>query len=136
MGRALRARSSALQKRYLDLLDRRLRALESLAAGQPANLALTPSNRTLARRFLEPLEGSWDDGDENLVRGFLDRWLPSAAPAVAHVAARLLEAASHLATLDLRPGTLWFFLWEMESMLAGLAIAGAAPAADKARRAC
>jgi hypothetical protein len=118
--RGLRSVPSAVQKRYLELLELRLRALESLATGRRASLALTASNRVLSRRFLEPFEDTWDDGDENLVRGFLDRWLPSAAPPIAYRAARLLEAASQLARMDLRPGTLWFFLWEMESMLPDL----------------
>ena len=32
----------------------------------------------------------------------------------------LLEAAEALSRIEARPGTLWFFLWEMESMVRGL----------------
>jgi hypothetical protein len=71
------------------------------------------------RRFLRPLEGSWHDGDENLVRGFLDRWVrPGRDPRVA-AARGLVEAADALARMAPRPETLWFYLWEMESLLSG-----------------
>lgn len=111
---------AAVHERYLDVLDLRLRALETLAAGQRANLALTSSNRALSRRFLKPLNGTWDDGDENLVRGFLDLWVRSGADPRQVAARSLLDAASALAKMQARPSTLWFFLWEMESMLPGL----------------
>lgn len=54
-------------RRFLDLLDRRLAAL---ASGRPVRVRA--GERALAGRFLEPFMGSWDDGDENLVRGYLD----------------------------------------------------------------
>ena len=121
MRRALPGVLSPLQARYLDLLDLRLAGLADLARGKRAELALEAPNRALSRRFLAPYRESWDDGDENLVRGFLDRWLPRGADPVRARAHALIEAASALAGLRLRPGTLWFFLWEMESMLPDLA---------------
>ena len=68
MQRAL-GEPSAQTRRFLALLDRRLAAL---AAGRP--LRTTAGERALARRFLARITGRWDDGDENLVRGYLDRW--------------------------------------------------------------
>ena len=121
MRQALPAGLSAAQERYLDLLDLRLRALGELAAGRRANLALGATSRAVSRRFLHPLRETWDDGDENLVRGFLDRWIPRDADATRVRAQALLDGATELAGLSLRPGTLWFFLWEMESMLPDLA---------------
>jgi len=108
------------QRRYLDLIDVRLDALADVAAGRRANLALGSANRALSRRFLEPLRESWDDGDENLVRGFLDRWVSAEADPVVARARALLDGASELARMSLRSATLWFFLWEMESMLPDL----------------
>jgi len=66
-------------------------------------------------------EGDWQDGDENLVRGYLDRWERGDGRAAAARARSLLECASALAAIGAPPGALWFFLWEMESILAGLA---------------
>lgn len=74
-----------------------------------------------ARRFLAPLEGSWHDGDENLVRGFLDRWQGPEENGGLVRARGLLRAAGELAGIGPRPETLWFFLWEMESVLRDLA---------------
>jgi hypothetical protein len=71
----------------------------------------------VARRALRPLEARWHDGDENLVRGFLDGWLPRDAPTAAVTAQRLLHAAAELSRIDARPEAWWFFLWEMESLL-------------------
>jgi hypothetical protein len=53
----------------------------------------------VARRFLASHEGAWDDGDENLVRGYLDRWLregddPVAGAARGRSAAALARAGS------------------------------------------
>ena len=121
MRQALPAALSPVQERYLDLLGLRLVALADLVAGRRASLALGSANRALSRRFLEPFRESWDDGDENLVRGFLDRWIPRDVDAARFRAQALLDAASELAGLSLRPATLWFFLWEMESMLPDLA---------------
>jgi len=73
------------------------------------------------RRFLASHEGAWDDGDENLVRGYLDRWIPQGDDPLVAAAGGLSEAAVALAGLRARPETLWFFLWEMESMLAAVA---------------
>jgi hypothetical protein len=119
------------------LLDRRLAALERLAAGDAsarADLGVGPAERRVARRFLRSREGSWHDGDENRVRAYLDR-LParrsgSAAPLESggirppqtppELARALLEAAEDAAQ-GARPETLWFLLWVMEPALADLA---------------
>ena len=81
-------------------------------------LGLLKADRRLARRALGPLEARWHDGDENLVRGLLDRWGPPGGEAGSVIARRLLDAAAELARIDARPETWWFFLWEMESVLA------------------
>jgi hypothetical protein len=119
--RALSAAPSPAQQRYLDLLDLRFAALSDLVAGRRANLAHGSTNRALSRRFLEPFQETWDDGDENLVRGFLDRWVTREADPVRARARALLDCASELARMRLRPATLWFFLWAMESTLPDLA---------------
>lgn len=111
--------------RYLELLDRRLAALEDLAAGRPVApeaLRERASDLALARRLLAPYQATWDDGDENLVRGFLDRWVRPGEDPVRAASRSLVEAAHALAGMNARPETLWFFLWEMESMLADLAL--------------
>lgn len=105
---------------FIDLLARRLLALEAVAAGRARAVRERATDRARARRFLAPLEGTWDDGDENLVRGFLDRWQRPGEEGVAR-ARGLLHAAGELAGIGPRPATLWFFLWEMESILRGLA---------------
>lgn len=116
---ALRDPRGPTARRYLGLLDRRLAALE---AGRPVRS--TNADQMLARLFLAPLEGAWDDGDENLVRGHLDRWLGAGENAESAARESLLGAARALGAIHARPGTLWFFLWELESMLAGLAETG------------
>jgi len=72
---------------------------------------------------LGPLEAAWDDGDETLVRGFLDRWLTAGVDPRQAAARNLVEAGHELRRLQARPATWWFFLWEMESMMRGLASA-------------
>jgi CheY-like chemotaxis protein len=122
VGRALPRPFSRTTKRYLDVLDHRLGVLEQVAqGGDPSVLVEPETSRTLARRFLRPREGEWDDGDENLVRGYLDRWLREGEDGGGASARALAAAATALARIDLRPGTLWFFLWEMESMLESVA---------------
>jgi hypothetical protein len=74
--------------------------------------------RALALRALARREASWHDGDENLVRGYLDRW--GRDPGPRERAGGLLEAAAALVAIDPPASALWFFLWEMESVLAGL----------------
>jgi hypothetical protein len=106
---------------FLSLLARRLRALSAIAKGRAGALAKGASDRALARRFLAPFEGTWHDGDENLVRGFLDGWTRTGEEPRVADAQRLCRAADALARLETRPETLWFFLWAMESVLAGLA---------------
>ena len=109
---------------YLVLLDERLAALSDLAAGRPADAAslrVAPADRALARRFLSAHRYDWDDGDENLVRGFLDRWTKEGEDPLATTARGLTEAAAALGAMRARPETLWFFLWELESVLSALA---------------
>jgi len=106
---------------YLELLSRRLAGLRAVAGGRRADWMLSGRERGLARRFVERFAGCWDDGDETLVRGFIDRWLPPGEKAGTAAAAALLEAADALARHHVRAATLWFFLWEMESVVAGLA---------------
>lgn len=103
----------------LQLLDRRFAALEALAAGAPVtDLGWTRRDRALARRVLRPLEAEWHDGDENLVRGFLDQWTSAGEDARVDTARRVLAAGAELLRIDARPQAWWFFLWEMESLLA------------------
>lgn len=107
---------------YLRLLDRRFAALARVAGGEAGAAAsgLRPADRALARRHLAAREGGWHDGDENLVRGHLDRWDRSPQRSAAEPARALLEGAGALAAIGAPAGALWFFLWEMESILAGL----------------
>jgi hypothetical protein len=122
--RALRGDRTDVTRDYLALLDDRLAALGDLAdQGRLASgdLRLAPADRALARRFLAAREGGWDDGDENLVRGFLDRWIRQAEDPLTAAARGLTEAAAALASMRARPETLWFFLWELESVLSTLA---------------
>jgi hypothetical protein len=109
-------------KDFLRLLDRRFATLASIVAGHArgAEAGLRSADRALARRFLEPREGDWHDGEENLVRGYLDHWDTGANPSGAEPARALLDGAAALAAIGAPPGALWFFLWEMESILAGL----------------
>lgn len=109
---------------FLRGLERNLTRLATWA-GDPASLAQSAGEQRAAQRFLSSVEGSWDDGDETLVRGYLDRWSPS-DDGGAGAARAILEAAAALASLQARPQTLWFFLWEMQSVCAGLAARGAA----------
>jgi hypothetical protein len=92
-----------------------------VARGQPADvdaLGLGPKDQALARRVLRPLEARWHDGDENLVRGILDRWhAPDAAAGGMETAARLLQAGAELMRISARAEAWWFYLWEMESLL-------------------
>jgi hypothetical protein len=119
-------------ERYLRLLDRRFAALALIASGSArgARAGFPPSDRALARRYLAARKADWHDGDENLVRGHLDRWERGARPNAAEPARALLDGASALAAIGAPPGALWFFLWEMESILAGLF------PADKDERPC
>ena len=103
------------------MLERRLVALEAIALGRAQGLEEIAADHARARRFLAPLEGTWHDGDENLVRGYLDRWRGPGEDGAAARARGLLHAAGELAAISPRPETLWFFLWAMESVLRGLA---------------
>jgi len=117
---------------YLRLLDRRFAALARIANGGAggAQAGMQPSDRARARRYLAARKADWHDGDENLVRGYLDRWERAARPSAAEPARALLDGASALAAIGAPPGALWFFLWEMESVLASLF------PADKDERPC
>jgi hypothetical protein len=120
--RALGPRAAA-HRAFLGLLDRRLAALERLAAGESvarAELGTGAADRRTARRFLRPREATWHDGDENRVRAHLElaaRRSESAAPGLS----RALLAAAEDAAQSARAETLWFLLWAMESALADLA---------------
>jgi hypothetical protein len=70
------------------------------------------------RQVLEPLAAEWHDGDENLVRGLLEGWGTAEADRPAALAARLLAAGEALLRMGARREAWWFFLWEMESLLA------------------
>lgn len=118
VARALPQPRPPLATRYLALLDRRLTRADRLAAGLGApGRPETRASRTLARRFLRPYEGAWSDGDENLVRGHLDLWHRNGVSPVVEAARALSTCARALAAIAPPPSTLWFFLWEMESML-------------------
>jgi len=106
---------------FLRLLKRRLEALDAVARGaDPERLCCGPEDRARVRRFLATRAGRWDDGDESLVRGYLDRWTPPGGDSWRAAARRLREAARALGGQEVRRETLWFFLWEMESILKGL----------------
>jgi hypothetical protein len=119
----LGAKRAAGARAYLDLLDDRLAALAGLAERRRVDrdLRVSPADRAVARRFLAGHEGAWDDGDENLVRGYLDRWLREGDDPLVAAARGLTEAAGALAAMRARPQTLWFFLWELESVLSAVA---------------
>jgi hypothetical protein len=119
----LGAERSTGARAYLDILDDRLAALAGLAERRRVDrdLRVSPADRAVARRFLAGHEGAWDDGDENLVRGYLDRWLREADDPLVAAARGLTEAAGALAAMRARPETLWFFLWELESVLSAVA---------------
>lgn len=116
--RALPRPLSAAHRRYLSLLDRRLASADRAGrAGEVGRRREARTTHAFARRFLKPYEGAWTDGDENLVRGHLDAWpRPGVGPDRA-AALAIAECARSLAAIDPPPSTLWFFLWEMESML-------------------
>jgi hypothetical protein len=105
----------------LTALEGRLLALAALAEGRAPDWSAEPGARQVTARFLRRREGRWHDGDENLVRGLLDRWQGPGEDAARATAAALLETAARLARAEARPETLWFFLWELQSLLAGLA---------------
>jgi hypothetical protein len=118
VARVLPRPRSPAATRYLALLDRRLARADRMAAGiRAAARAEAKASRVLARRFLRPYEGSWSDGDENLVRGYLDAWQRSGVSPAVEAARALSKCARALAAIEPPPSTIWFFLWEMESML-------------------
>lgn len=80
--------------------------------------------RAALRALLQPLVGLWHDGDENLVRGLLEGWGGAEADRPAAVAARLLAAGEELLRIAARREAWWFYVWEMESLLALVAEEG------------
>lgn len=120
MARSLGPGATEAERSYLALLDRRLAALDAVAAARPASardLGLEAKDVATARRFLRPREGSWHDGDENLVRGHVETAGPDAA---AGRARRLADTAALLARIAPRAETVWCFLWLMETALPSL----------------
>jgi hypothetical protein len=120
---ALGPRQKPRADAYLALLAGRLQALREMAAGAAADAVaagFTAPDRAVARAFLRPREGTWHDGDENLVRGHLDTWVRDGGDPRRAAAAGLLDAADALAVMRPRPETLWCFLWHLESQLASL----------------
>jgi CheY-like chemotaxis protein len=100
---------------YLALLERRLEALEATAAGAAFPEELVGNDaRSLAESVLQSVEGAWDDGDEAFVGVHLDGWGRGDPRRLAQDLARTAES---LARAHSRPGTLFFFLWQMESFL-------------------
>ena len=92
-----------------------------MASGADAKRLLNrPREAARARRFLAARRDAWDDGDETLVRTYLDGWTRPGEDASRAAVRRLADAARALAALEVRPPTLWFFLWEMESVLKDL----------------
>jgi hypothetical protein len=55
------------------------------------------------------------------VRGYLDRWTVAGGDASSAAARALVEAAEALPAMGARAEALWFYLWEMESMLESVA---------------
>jgi hypothetical protein len=113
VARALPQRAPPEAARYLELLERRLTVLAASEWPVPA----TAEERAIARRFLRRFHASWHDGDENVVRGYLDRWQRAEDDPQRAAASGLNEAALALVAQAARPETLWFFLWELESVL-------------------
>jgi CheY-like chemotaxis protein len=102
---------------YLALLERRFKALEETAQGAPFPEELvSKDSRRVARGILRAGEGTWDDGDEALVRQHEDAWRRGSQ---AEIARSLLATTQELGRIGSRPGTLFFFLWVMESSLEG-----------------
>jgi hypothetical protein len=111
---------------YVQLLARRLARLEKITRGNAdESWHETRAEQALGRDFVRQREACWSDGDENLIREWLDPWLPaSVARDRRATAQRLLTAAGRLAQIDARAETLWFFLWELEGRLATLSSGG------------
>ena len=95
-----------------------------MAAGGSILRAHLEAPRAALRSLLQPLEGGWHDGDENLVRGLLEGWAGREADRPAAVAARLLAAGEELLHVAARREAWWFYVWEMESLLALVAEEG------------
>lgn len=104
-----------LAERMTEHLDALIRRLAPVAPERAADGAGSATRARQARRVLECLQSCWNDGDENLVRGGLDRVLPVVPPAEVAHAHRLLDCARDLAAMNARPETLWFFAWYLEA---------------------
>jgi hypothetical protein len=111
---------------YVLLLARRLARLEEWArGGADESWHETRAERALGRDFVRQREACWSDGDENLIREWLDPWLPASVALDRRATAQhLLAAAGRLAEIDARAETLWFFLWEVEGRWATLSNGG------------
>lgn len=116
--RALAAKSSRSAD-VAALVERRLRALEDVAAGRPLHPrrreALRPS--PLVRRELRRFEGSWHDGDSNAVRDRVGNWgegSPGTDPALAR---RYVAAGDDLVAARAPDTTLLCLLFELEAAL-------------------
>lgn len=115
---ALSALPACTVSAYLSGLDRRLSALARAAGGPiPVVTQHDAGQVRLRQRVLRAIEGDWDDGDENLVRGFLDRWSRPGEPP-GEDARVLLSAVEAIAASQPRPQTVRFLLWALESALA------------------
>jgi CheY-like chemotaxis protein len=104
---------------YLRRLPDRLARLAALADGKGHGTAgAAGRDEGTARPVLDAIEGDWHDGDENLVRGWLDVWRSRGD--AAQTARTLLRAVAEAERIRPGPGALRFLLWQIESVLAGL----------------
>ena len=109
--RALGGADPSVVRPYLARLPGRLERLAAEAGGRPTGAA-GGEERAAVERLLAAIEGDWHDGDENLVRGWLDRWrfdLDRAETARALLGAvaeleRIRPGAGHAALLPLGDG--------------------------------
>lgn len=99
------------------LVERRLRALEDVAAGRALHprrrQALRPS--TAVRRALARCEGAWHDGEANAVRDLLGAWGDAPLHEDPGLARRFRSAADSLAGAGAPDATLLCLLFELET---------------------
>ncbi|MGE0455451.1 MAG: hypothetical protein AB7O37_14895 [Vicinamibacteria bacterium] len=110
---------------YLASLTGRLGLVERLLAAEtePAadELRRLAGESRLTRRVLRRIEGAWHDGDENRVRGHLDRFVRAGESRTRAALAGARAAASDLVSGEAGPGAVRFLLFALESAFAGLA---------------